>query len=146
MYIQALLQKNGGNELFKTFHTIVESWNCFLTLQIFRAMSRQILRFVFAFFLFCLFVCFVLLLLLFFNWENLNYVTITDLKFVLDFHRKNECIPDHELRNLDKGWRLICICFVFVSCKGWHVFIFWKSNQQWYFQFAASDYWSWCVV
>ena len=50
--------------------------------------------------------------------ENLNFVTITGHKSVLEYHTRSVCIPDHELRNLDKGWRLICKCFVFVSCKG----------------------------
>ena len=51
------------------------------------------------------FFCFVLLLLLllFFGRESLNYVTITDIKTVLDSHRKREFIIDHELRYLDKG-------------------------------------------
>ena len=101
-----MFQKNiyEENELFKIFCIIVKSWNCFYTMQICRALSRQILR---SFVLFCC-SCF-------FGRENLNYVTIRDNTSVLASHRKSEFIPDHELRNLDKGWRLILYVFRFSS-------------------------------
>ena len=88
----------------KYFLLLSRAWNCFYTMQICRALSRQILR---SFVLFCC-SCF-------FGRENLNYVTFRDNKSVLASHRKSEFIPDHELRNLDKGWRLILYVFCFSS-------------------------------